>query len=269
MKGGKDIAARSVITMAAMLTFALSRKLVTFNAAHGVKLYARTKRERFLSAREVACIAAAMTAMISENRLDATMADAIRALMLTGCRKSEIRTLRWAWLDAGNSCLRLPDSKTGAKIVPLGAAALQLLTSQPVKPGNPHVFPSERNAGPIIGLQKVWVAIRKRATAIAAEQVRDGVVPGPAPDLTTVRIHDLRHSYASVAALDGATLLMIAKVLGHKDTRTTEIYAHLTDDPLKQVTDRTAAKIAAALDTGAARPSAEVVAIAKTARKRK
>jgi integrase len=269
VRGGKGIASRVVNTAQAMLTFGVSRKVVSVNVAHGVKRYTWTKRERFLTAQEVGFIATAMTTMIAENSLNRTMADALRALMLTGCRRGEVRTLRWEWIDSANSCLRLPDSKTGAKIVPLGAAALQLLTSRPRVPGNPHVFPSDRNDGPITALQKVWKKVRTRATKIAEEYSLANMTAEPAPDLTKVRIHDLRHSYASVAAKDGVSLLMIAKVLGHADTRTTEIYAHLHNDPLRQVADRTSARIAEAFDIGAgqARPSAEVVPIRKAKRK--
>jgi integrase len=269
IRGGKAVASRAVSTMQAMLSFGISRKAVAVNAARGVKLYKRTKRERFLTAVEVGFIASAMTAMLAEKSLDGTMADALRALMLTGARKSEIRTLRWEWIDAANSCLRLPDSKTGAKVVPIGAAALQLLISRPRLNSNPHVFPSRRNDGPVTALQKTWKKVRARATAIASEQaISGGLREDQAPNLTTVRIHDLRHSYASVAAKDGTSLLMIAKVLGHADTRTTEIYAHLNDDPLRQVADRTAARIAEAFDIGAgqARPSADVVEIGKSKR---
>jgi integrase len=270
IRGGKGIASRVVSTVQGLLTFGISRKVVTSNVAHGVKLYKRSKRERFLSAQEVGFIASAMTTMLAAGSLNKTIADALRSLMLTGARKSEIRTLRWEWLDVANGCLRLPDSKTGAKVVPIGAAALQLLTSRPRLSSNAHVFPSTRNDGPVTALQKAWKKVRTKATAIAREQaIRDGLSADQAPDLTKIRIHDLRHSYASVAAKDGTSLLMIAKVLGQADTRTTEIYAHLHDDPLKKVADRTAERIAAAFDIGAGqgRPSAEVVEIGKAERK--
>ncbi len=91
-----------------------------------------------------------------------------------------------------------------------------------------------------------------------------------APDLTGVRLHDLRHSFASFAVADGAPLYMVGKVLGHKQARTTEEYAHLADDPLRAVAERTGSKIADAMKIGEGRDGlkAEVITV-PTGRKRK
>lgn len=159
--------------------------------------------------------------------LSATAAATVRLLLLTGCRKSEILTLQWDWVDFERGCLRLPDSKTGAKVVPLAAAAMELLNGLPRI--SKFVLPSGRGESHYSGLQKNWERIRDRAR-----------LPG-------LRIHDLRHSFASFAVADGHTLFMVGKVLGHKQVRTTEGYAHLAADPLRAVADRTAARIAAAM----------------------
>jgi integrase len=148
-------------------------------------------------------------------------------LLLTGCRKSEILSLRWEWVDIERACLRRPDSKTGAKVVPLASAALELLVDLPYHSG--FVLPAVRGPGHYTGLQKDWERVRERAN-----------LPG-------LRIHDLRHSFASFAVADGNTLFMVGRLLGHKQVRTTEGYAHLASDPLRLVADRTAMRIAAAM----------------------
>ena len=252
VRGGKASAARTLAVLKAMLEFGVRRKMLPANPAKGVKLYKIESRERFLVDREVIVLAEALAVMEEECSITDTMANAIRLLLLTGARKQEIATLQWAWVDLDRACLRLPDSKTGAKVVPLAAAALEILASLPRT--SPYVLPSSRSRGPIVGLQRIWDAVRKRATELARQRaVEAGELADRAPDLSKVRIHDLRHSFASFAVSDGASLLMVGKVLGHRQASTTEIYAHLADDPLKAVADRTGAKIAAALAAGAKR----------------
>ncbi len=167
---------------------------------------------------------------------------AIRLLVLTGARKSEILTLKWEHVDTERGCLRLPDSKTGAKVIPLGAAALEALSKIPRIEGNPYVLPGLEGRH-FVGLQRTWERIRKRA------------------GLEDVRLHDLRHSWASVAVAGGDSLYLVGKVLGHQQASTTERYAHLADDPLKAVADKTAGRIAAAMKNG--NGGAEVVELPK------
>jgi integrase len=250
VQGGRTIAARSVAVLGAMLQFAVGRRILAANPAKGVKLYKSEKRERFLSEREVAALADGLSQMEDESAINPSMAAAFRLLMLTGCRKGEIAGLQWQWVDFERSCLRLPrsQSKTGVKVVPLGAPALQLLSELPRKGECPYVLPAERGDGHVVGLQKAWEALRVRATDLARKNAKKRGEPvDQAPDLTALRLHDLRHSYASFAVADGSSLYMVGKVLGHKQTRTTEIYSHLRDDALRVVADRTAARIAAAM----------------------
>lgn len=255
VRGGKGIASRSVVILSAMLQFAVGRKLISANPAKGVEIAKGTKKERFLVDREVVAVAEALTSMEEQAAINPMMAAAIRLLMLTGCRKEEITDLRWEWVDFDRSCLRLPDSKTGAKVVPLGAAALEVLAG--LKRTSPYVLPSTKNDGPIVGLQKAWEAVRAKATQLAREHAQKmGEPADQAPNLMGVRLHDLRHSFASFAVADGAALFIVGKVLGHKQSRTTEIYAHLHDDPLRAVADRTAGRIANAMKTGSARRKA-------------
>jgi integrase len=238
VEGGRGTAARSLAVIGAMLQFAVGRGLIQANPAKGVQLLKGAQKERFLSEAEVARLADTLAMMENERKLTATAATAVRLLLLTGCRKSEILSLRWEWVDIERGLLRLPDSKTGAKMVPIASAAQELLSALPRL--SEFVLPAAKGAGHYTGLQKDWERIRERAA------------------LSGLRIHDLRHSFASFAVADGNTLFMVGKVLGHKQARTTEGYAHLANDPLRAVANRTAARITAAMK-GANRESAEVV----------
>jgi integrase len=230
VEGGRGTAARSLAVLGAMLQFAVERKLFPANPAKGVRLLKGHAKERFLSEAEVASLGGTLVAMQAERRLSANAANAVRLLLLTGCRKSEVTSLRWDWVDFERGCLRLPTSKTGAKVVALAAAALELLVALRQRdPAGAWVLPAAKGEGAYTGLQKDWERIRERAG-----------LPG-------VRLHDLRHSFASFAIADGHALFLVGKALGHKQARTTEIYAHLSDDPLRQLADRTAARINAAL----------------------
>jgi integrase len=230
VEGGRGTAARSLAVFGAMLQFAVGRKLIPANPAKGVPLLKGEKKERFLSEAEVARLADTLAAMEREDLLSPSAAAAVRLLLLTGCRKSEILSLRWDWVDVERGCLRLPDSKTGAKVVPLAAAAMELLHGLPH--ASEYVLPAGKGTGHYTGLQKDWERVRVRA------------------GLLGLRLHDMRHSFASFAVADGHTLFMVGKVLGHKQARTTEGYAHLAADPLRVVADRTGARIAAAMRGG-------------------
>jgi integrase len=227
IEGGNGTAARSLAVLGAMLQYAVNSGLISTNPAKGVPLLKGVRKERFLSEMEIAKLADVLNSMERQQRINPSAVAAMRLLMLTGCRKSEIITLRWNWVDFGRGCLRLPDSKTGAKVVPLAAAALELLDRIPRT--SVYVLPGAKGDGHYSGLQKDW-----RRVCVQAE-------------LTGLRIHDLRHTFASFAVADGHTLFMVGKVLGHRQARTTEIYAHLSEDPLRAVANRTAARIAAAM----------------------
>jgi len=241
--GGPGTAARSLAVLSAMLEWAAhsDRGLILANPAKGVRLLKGGKRERFLSEAELARLADALAAMEAGHRLSLFAVAAIRLLLLSGCRKSEILTLRWEWVDVERGVLRLPDSKTGARVVPLAGVAAKLLADLPRR--SHYVLPAATGTRHYTGLQKDWERVRARA------------------GLDGVRIHDLRHSFASFAVADGNSLYLIGKVLGHKQARTTEIYAHLADDPIRAVADRTAARIAGAMAPAAERDPANVVPI--------
>ena len=151
---------------------------------------------------------------------------AFRLLIFTGARLSEILSLRWDWVDVVQGVARLPDSKTGAKNLYLAPGALAVLAGLPRMAGNPHVLPGDRPGAYFIGIQKPWQRIRALA------------------GLHDLRIHDLRHAFASVAVASGDSLFIVGKLLGHRQSSTTERYAHLAPDPAKAVADRTAGRLA-------------------------
>lgn len=187
------------------------------------------KVERFLSETEIARLSDALEAETQRSGNPYPSA-AIKLLLLTGCRKSEIANLMWGYVDFERECLRLPDSKTGAKVVYLSAPARTLLQELPRLAANPRVIPAMRadSAGPAI--DKVWSRVRKAAA------------------LDDVRLHDLRHSFASVGAAGGLSLPIIGALLGHKHATTTARYAHLSADPLRAANDAVGARIAAAME---------------------
>ncbi len=228
VKGGRGTASKAVALLGSILTFAVDHKLRPDNPARGVKRYRDQKCERFLAPAELARLGAVLAAVEQDGENPSVVA-AIRLLTLTGCRKSEILGLRWAQVDWERACIRFPESKTGAKSLPLGAPALELLAAIPRIEGCPYVLPASIGNGHFVGLQKAWSRIRAKAA------------------LEDVRLHDLRHSFAAAGAAGGDSLLMIGALLGHRDPTTTSRYAHLADDPLKEAADRISGSIAAAM----------------------
>jgi len=172
---------------------------------------------------------------------------AIRLLLFSGCRKSEILTLRWNEVDFETGSLNLADSKTGQKVVLLGAPALELLASHPRLKDNPYVFPGTIKGSHFVGLAKVWKRIRKRA------------------GLDDVRLHDFRHTFAGIGVSAGMGLPIVGKLLGHRDPKTTARYAHVADDPARTAANRIAGTIAAAMNKNNKGRSAEVMPFAMSA----
>jgi integrase len=191
--------------------------------------YVEHKRERFLDANEIAALGKALREVEQHGSETQSAVDAIRLLMLTGCRLGEIMTLEWAHVDLKAQELRLPDSKTGAKIVHLGKAAAKLLKGIKKVEDNPYVVTGRKEGSHLTDLQHPWRRIRAKA------------------GLDDVRIHDLRHSYASGALALGEGLPMIGKLLGHTQVQTTARYAHLANNPVKSAADRVSETIEKAM----------------------
>jgi integrase len=217
-RGGKAAASRSVGLIGGIFSFAVRRKLCKESPVVGVQKFKDVSRERFLSAAELGRLGEALVSF-EAGGLNPAYVNIIRLLALTGARKNEIATLRADELDLERGLLRLKDSKTGVKVIRLGAAAMELLASFNVQKG--FVFPDPKFADePIRGLDWAWVRIRERA------------------ELSDVRLHDLRHSFASFGLASGQSLPLISKLLGNAHLATTSRYAHLADDPLQAAADR-------------------------------
>lgn len=199
------------------------------NPCRRVKKYTAVKRERYLTSDEFTRLGAELARIDAEGEESPFVTAALRLLILTGARLNEMLTLKWSFVDLQRGLLFLPDSKTGQKSIRLSDAAVAILSELPRLAGNPYVLAGRLEGQHLINLQKPWRRIRERA------------------GLDDVRIHDLRHSFASVAAASGGSLPMIGKLLGHSQPQTTARYAHLADDPVNDLNQRVGSIIAAAM----------------------
>ena len=197
------------------------------NPCRFVPKYRTRRLERFLTEEEFRRIGEALDALQSEDRLPVHGAAAFRLLMLTGCRCSEILDLRWEDVFPERNEIRLADSKTGPRTVPLSPAAARVLAELPRSDGNPWVIAGRKPGARLAHISYYWYRVRARA------------------GLEDVRIHDLRHSFASRALALGEPLPMIGKLLGHTKIQTTARYAHLARDSIRQSAAKVAASIGA------------------------
>jgi integrase len=200
------------------------------NPCRHVEKFRERKRERMLSPAELARLGDALAAFEGSPYA----AGAVKLLVFTGARLGEVLGLRWDWIDFERGEARLPDSKSGAKTLHLPPPALAVLADLPRLEGNPHVIVGHKTGAAMVDLQTPWQAIRGAA------------------GLDDVRLHDLRHAFASVAASSGMGLPIIGKMLGHTQAATTARYAHLASDPVKAAAAAVAGKIAAAMGSGSA-----------------
>lgn len=227
--GGTGAASRCAGMLRTILEHGKRRKVIAANPAAGMKLMADGKRNRFLTIEEIQRLGQAMREAEAEGENQTGLA-AVRALLLTGCRRNEILALPRSWLDARARCIRFEDTKSGAQLRPIGFDAAQLLASRPERKGCPWLFPADRGEGHFIGLPRVLERLCERA------------------GLEGVTIHVLRHSFAAAAAEMGFSELTIAGLLGHTVASVTGRYAHVPDSALVAAADRIAERIVAALD---------------------
>ena len=203
------------------------------NPCRHVKKYPEKKRERYLSRDELARLGEVLRLCEIDGIESQAAINAIRLLIFTGCRLGEIMTLKWEYVDLAGAALNLPDSKTGAKTVHIGGPAVDVLKQIERLPSNPWVITGTLPGAHLTDLQPPWPRIRKRA------------------GIEDVRIHDLRHTFASVAVANGQGLPMIGKLLGHTQVQTTARYAHLASDPVKKAAHLVSGEIAEMIGGGA------------------
>ena len=220
---------QAVDTLSRMLNQAEAWGLVPpgGNPCRFVAKYRTRRLERFLTEEEFRRLGGTLDMLEAEGRVPVHAAAALRLLMLTGCRCSEIMTLRWEDVHLEANEIRLRDSKTGPRVVPLSPGATRVLASLPRAAGNPWVIAGRRPGKRLTHIAYHWYRVRERAA------------------LEDVRIHDLRHSFASRALALGESLSMIGKLLGHSKIQTTARYAHLARDSVKESAARVAASIGA------------------------
>lgn len=199
----------------------------------GIDRFKETPRERFLSAKELKALGAALTDA-EDSGVNANGLAIIRLLMFTGARRMEIEALRWSEVDFNRNVLRLGESKTGSKQIALAPAAREILIQCPRIEGSLYVFPALSGGRHYQGLDKIWILIRKKA------------------GLSDVRLHDLRHTFASFGAAGGLSLPLIGALLGHSQPQTTQRYAHLADDPIQRAAEQVGNAVSAAMSGGEA-----------------
>lgn len=245
---------RALAVVSAVWNWAARRDEVSAgsNPCKGIERYPEHGRERFLTSDELARLGDALRkgetiglpyevegmkpnakhAPKADKRrvkLDSFAAAAIRLLILTGARLREILDAQWQHVDIERGVIFLPDSKTGRKPVYLSAAALEVLAGLHRIEGNPFIIPGEKAGQPKADLKKPWAAVTKAA------------------GLQGVRLHDLRHSFASIGAGASMGLPVIGKLLGHSQAATTHRYAQLDADPLRHAVETIGSTIDAAM----------------------
>ena len=217
---------RAVPVLAALLKYAEALRLRRkgSNPCRGMPRFWREPMERYLTPAEYRRIGAAL--LEDEGAYPAQVA-IVRLLLFTGARVGEIRDLRWEWVQPPR--LLLPDSKTGAKTIWLNSQALEVLAGVRRRDDSPFVFPNRSGEKPVGFDNNWWPPFRRRCA------------------LPDVRIHDLRHSFASTAIMDNVPLATIGKLLGHVLPETTAKYAHLSDDVIGDAADRISGSLARAI----------------------
>ncbi len=243
VRGGRGAAARAMTSFSSMLSWAARAGIIEGNPALRVEKLISGRRERFLTGSEAATLWVKLAEMEEVGAISRDHADLFRLLALTGARRGEVLGLCWREVDFERSMIVLPPdrhkagSKGHGRTLHLDAAALGILRARQRVNGDaqrivPWVFAKLDGSGPIEPPKRAWAAVRKMAGM---------------PDL---RLHDLRHTYASLLLQDGVPLAHVGKALGHRKAATTERYAHLRDE----ATQRGAAVVAAVYAAGANGP---------------
>ena len=225
------LANRAVMVLSGMLRVAEAWEVLPSgtNPCGSVKQYREKARDRFLSPAEYRKLGGVLARAEEDGSELPSVIAAIRLLLLTGCRKTEVVTLKWDDIDRATGEIRLRDGKSGLRMVPLTPAVEAVLSGIPRKAGNPWVITGRKAGAHLKGLDLAWRRLREKA------------------ELGDVHIHDLRHSYASRSLALGEGLSTIGDLLGHRDVSTTARYAHLVKDAERASAARVGNSIAGCL----------------------
>jgi integrase len=230
---------RALSLLTKMFNLAIGWEIRTDNPCKGVERNHEHKRERYLTPAELERLMASIA-----RHPNQTSANVIRLLLLTGARRGEVLRATWDQFDLQTGVWVKPAATTKQNKlhrIPLSAPAWQLLAEMRAKTEGPALFPGRRGNEQQTDLKRFWATVCRTAK------------------VSGVRMHDLRHSYASYLASSGLSLPVIGALLGHSSPVTTQRYAHLLDDPLRAATERVGQIVTGA---AAAKPSAEVVPLA-------
>lgn len=252
VRGTPVRANRVVEVLRRALNLAIRWKWLTDNPASGVRKNTEEKRNRFLNRTEIAALAQALN-----EHSEPVSANAIKLLMLTGARRGEVLSATWDMFDLENGIWTKPSAHTKQRLihrVPLSGPALRLLaeikeaSAHAAKtggtPASPYVFPGH-DGKPLTDIKRSWTTIcRKAGLAVQVRKIDRNGRPAKGKDgqpvlvwRPNVRIHDLRHSFASILVSAGASLPLIGQMLGHTQVQTTQRYAHLFDDPMRDAAE--------------------------------
>jgi integrase len=238
LKATPYAANRLLSLLSKMFNLGIQWKWTAENPARGVPRFQEGKRERWLTTKEIQRFREALDSYTDQNA-----ANALRLLMLTGSREGEVLKAEWEQFDFQRNVWTKPSHNTKQKRVehiPLSPPTLKLLKAMMPKDATGPLFPGKRtdkNGGTRVSLRRPWIQACKASGLVVAEQVKGkrGIITRYRP---TVRIHDLRHSYASHLVSNGVSLQIVGKLLGHTQASTTMRYAHLQDETLRAATNQ-------------------------------
>ncbi|UXX82212.1 site-specific integrase [Roseovarius pelagicus] len=220
---------RGVMVLSKMLNLAedWGLRAMNTNPTRRLKRYPEVEKKRYLDDSEQERLGSVLANMLASGEITRYVFAAFYLLLLTGCRLGEIQKLKWDYVTRTH--LELPDSKTGRRRIPLPREGRALIDTLERREGNPYVILGGHGTGHYNDLQKPWRKIRARA------------------GLEDVRLHDLRHTYASVAVMNGIDPFTLKEILGHKNLSTTLRYVHLSDDAVQKAAGQIANRLAATL----------------------
>jgi integrase len=244
----KTAANNALTCLSSIFGWAEDQKLLPkhTNPCPDIKRYKTSKKERYLSRDELRRLGTTLDDWEANGKINIYAAFAIRLLIVTGARFKEILTLQWCNIHWEHRVLQLPDSKTGFKYIFLNDYALAILRSIPRLTKNPYVIAGKKEGRHFVGLTKCWYGLRAAA------------------DLNDVRIHDLRHSFASFAiTLGGSNIPVLGRVLGHSNPETTARYTHIAKDPAAAIADATGKELALIMNRDDRLPRARPVHVVR------